>query len=115
MVHDAGTADEARYVWLNPRPGTQGSDDDVHLSASERAELHALRVARSDLIEWCDDTKGPTAVLIRKILDDAEARQRLACAGLSPTAVEKVLRGEEIGPGIRVLVDGDELRQDDDG
>jgi hypothetical protein len=112
MVHDAGTGGEARYVWLNN--DTTAGEDDVHLSIAERAELHALRLARADLIDWCDRTKGPTAVLIRKILDDADARQRLAAAGLSTPAVEKVLAGEEIAPGIRVLIDGCELGEEED-
>jgi hypothetical protein len=118
MVHDPDATDipgvrrEDRYVWLNQRGPAEA--EDIELSVTERAELHALRLARADLIDWCDRTKGATAVLIRRILDDAEARQRLAAAGLSPPAVERVLRGEEIAPGIRVLVDGDPLGEDEE-
>jgi hypothetical protein len=82
--------------------------------AHKLAELDALRRARTEIINWCDNTKGPTAVLIRRILDDAELRHRLTVAGLTPEAVEAVLRGDEIAPGIRVLVDGYEPGDDDE-
>lgn len=100
--------------YLKFRPAVPPPEDDAVISYHELAELHALRRARESIIEWCDATKGPTAVLIRRILDDADVRYRLAVAGLSVAAVDHVLAGEEIAPGIRVLVDGDARGEDED-
>lgn len=111
---DAAVDTAVGHNYIRIRAAQPDPDVDAVISFQELAELHALRRARESIIDWCDETKGPVAVLIRRILDDADIRQRLAVAGLSYAAIEHVLAGEEIAPGIRVLVDGDSLGEDDD-
>lgn len=94
--------------------GAQPAPEDAVISYHELVELHALRRARESIIDWCDGNKGPAAIVIRRILDEADLRQRLSLAGLSVSAVDRTLAGESIAPGIHVLVDGFPLSKKDD-